>query len=186
VADIETEDPDVQWIPNPGLVAVMVAEEEAVPLTADDIAAVNVAPERTPSTDDERPAASYPLLDRRRYQVEESISTHRLTSVPLAIGTLVEFDEYFTTEVVSLSTEATFAASTSSHSGQDVHPRQEIIVAASSGHKKRKRKAVNVDEDPEEAVKNSSKKEHDDDKDPKRHPLRGMSGRRHSGLRYRL
>ena len=50
VADIETEDPDVQWIPNPGFVAVMIAEEEAVPLTADDIAAVNFASERTPST----------------------------------------------------------------------------------------------------------------------------------------
>ena len=67
VVDIENEDSDVQWISNPGFIAVALAEEEAVPLTQEDIAAINVAPERTASSDDERPAASYPLLDRRRY-----------------------------------------------------------------------------------------------------------------------
>jgi len=61
VIDIENEDPDVQWIPNPGFVPVVIAEEEAVALTEADIAAINVAPERILSTDDERPASSYPL-----------------------------------------------------------------------------------------------------------------------------
>jgi hypothetical protein len=48
---------------------------------------------------------------------------------------------------------------------------------------KRKRYPVKKEEDPEEALKRSFKKDGDDDKDPKRHPLRGMSGRRHSGFR---
>ena len=72
IVDIEEDDPDVQWLPNPLFVGVVIAGEEAIPLSQDEIAAIHVEPERTNSTDDERPASSYPLLDRRCYR-EESI-----------------------------------------------------------------------------------------------------------------
>jgi hypothetical protein len=72
IVDIGEEDPDVQWLPNPLFEGVVIAGEEAIRLSQDEIAAIHVEPERTNSTDDERPASSYPLLDRRRYR-EESI-----------------------------------------------------------------------------------------------------------------
>ncbi len=92
VVDIDNEDPEVQWIPNPGFIPVMTATEEATPLSMVDIAAINVAPERTSSTDDERPASSYSLLDRRRYREDTSAILDLNTSIPLTIGSLVEID----------------------------------------------------------------------------------------------
>ena len=92
VVDIDNEDPEVQWIPNPGFIPVMIATEEATPLSMVDIAAINVAPERTSSTDDERPASSYSLLDRRRYREDTSAILDLNTSIPLTIGSLVEID----------------------------------------------------------------------------------------------
>ena len=61
VVDVENEDPDVEWIPGPGLVAVVIANEDATPLSHEEIAAINVAPERITSSDDEIPASSYLL-----------------------------------------------------------------------------------------------------------------------------
>jgi len=164
----------------------MIAEKEAVPLTADDIAAVNVASELTVSSDDDRPASSYPLLDRRRYRQDDSASLDQLTSIPLAIGRALDFDDNIATEIGLLPTHESFVRSHSSNSYQQQQLIQEVNVSVSSGRKKRKRKAVNEEEDPEAAAKNSSKKREDEDKDPKRHPPRGMSGRRHSGFRHRV
>jgi len=47
VIDVENEDPEVEWIPAPNYVAVVIANEDATatPLLQDDIAAINVAPE---------------------------------------------------------------------------------------------------------------------------------------------
>ena len=107
------------------------------------------------------------------------------TLIPLAIGVSVEIDENETTEAISLITQDTFPVSSSRHSCQELHVRREQNDASSRRRKKRKRKEVNEEEDPEESAKSSSKKKEDDDKDPRGHPPRGMSGRRHSGFIYR-
>ena len=61
VADVDNEDPDVEWIPNPGFVAIVIADEDAIPFSQEEIAAKHVAPEGSISTDNERPADSYSL-----------------------------------------------------------------------------------------------------------------------------
>jgi len=42
VIDVENEDPEVEWIAAPGFVAVVIANEDATPLTQDEIAAIRI------------------------------------------------------------------------------------------------------------------------------------------------
>ena len=91
--DHENEDHDVQWISAPDLGAVLIANVEATPLSYEDIAAINVLPERITSSDDERPASSYPLLDRRHHRQDPSSMLDQISPIPLAIGSIIDEDE---------------------------------------------------------------------------------------------
>jgi hypothetical protein len=62
VIDVENEDPEVEWIPAPNYVAVVIANEDATPLLQDDIAAINVAPEFDVSSDE-----GFPFYPPRGY-----------------------------------------------------------------------------------------------------------------------
>ncbi len=92
VYDVGAEDPDVEWVPNPGFVAVVIGNDIATPLSVQEITAINVAPERIASSDDERPASSYSLLDRRHYREDPSSTLDLTLPKPFAIGTLVQED----------------------------------------------------------------------------------------------
>jgi hypothetical protein len=180
VIDVEDEDPDVQWIPNPGFVAIPIATEEAVPLILTDIAAINVAPERTPSTDDERPADSYSLLDRRRYRAQPSSATDCNTPVPLAIGSRLngneDIDSTAIEESILVRTPDSRTLCHSSSEGED----DETITRR---RKKRKNKA-NFEANVRTLKKHHKRDDHDDS--GSNIPSRTvMSGRRHSGLRNR-
>jgi len=93
VIDVEKEDPEVEWIPAPGYVAVVISNEDATPLSQDEIAAIYVTPECIASSDDERPASSYSILDRRHYRVEPSPLVDLSGPIPLAIGMNLAVDE---------------------------------------------------------------------------------------------
>ena len=143
VVDIENEDPDVQWLPNPGFVAIVIAEEEATPLSMTEIQAINIAPERTSSTDDERPASSYPLLDRRRYREDTIPSVYQPGVTPLAIGSRLDVDEDDVITTVAViptlgQVETTSATQTSTSSG--VSPQEDDHFNMPRRRGKRKRK----------------------------------------------
>jgi hypothetical protein len=93
VADVGNEDTLVEGMQTPCQIAVMLANEEATPLSQDEVAAIHVAPEFIASSDDERPASSYPLLDRRRYRVDPPPVVDLTGPMPLAIGRSLVFDE---------------------------------------------------------------------------------------------
>ena len=93
VIDVENEHPDVQWLPPPDFVAVVIANEDATPLSQDEIVAIHVAPEFIASSDDERPASSYSILDRRHYRVEPPPLVDLSGTPPLAIGVSLAIDE---------------------------------------------------------------------------------------------
>jgi hypothetical protein len=180
VIDVVDEDPDVLWIPNPGFVAIPIATEEALPLIFTDIAAINVAPERTPSTDDERPADSYSLLDRRRYRAQPSSATDCNTPVPLAIGSRLngneDIDSTAIEESILVRTPDSRSLCHSSSEGEG----DETITRR---RKKRKNKA-NFEGSVGKLKKHHKRDDHDDS-GANLPPRRIMSGRRHSGLRQR-
>ena len=182
VIDVLDEDPDVHWIPNLGFVAIAIAEEEAFPLISANIAAINVAPERTTSTDDERPASSYSLLDRRRYRViaEPSSIPDVNTPVLFAVASRVyETDDIDPTAIVdsiALRTSDSRALSLSSNE-------EEVNETITRPHKKKKRKAKF--EASERTLKKHHKRDDHDDSGSNIPSRTVMSGRRHSGLRNR-
>jgi hypothetical protein len=186
VVDIDNEDPEVQWIPDPGFVAVTIGTEEVTPLSMDDIAAINVAPERTPSTDDERPASSYPLLDRRRYREDTSAILDLNTFIPLAIGSLVEIDDCLPAiEAIPLSQYQSVPSTITSTITSRLDDSCEGKVSEIRRRGKRKRKIIKKDEDPENVFTRRLPKDDDDETNPGKIPIREMSGRRHSGWRSR-
>ena len=70
-------------------VPVVIANEDATPLSQE----VNVAAEFVNSSDDERPASSYPLLDRRHYREDPSPVMDLIVPIPLTIGLVLDPDE---------------------------------------------------------------------------------------------
>ena len=176
--DIDNEDP--------GFVAVTIGTEEVTPLSMDDIAAINVAPERTPSTDDERPASSYPLLDRRRYREDTSAILDSNAFIPLAIGSLVEIDDCLPAiEAIPLSQYQSVPSTITSTIGSRLDDSSEGKLSEIRKRGKRKRKIIKKDEDPEKVFTRSLPKDDDDETNPGKIPIREMSGRRHSGWRSR-
>jgi len=182
VVDVEIEDPDVQWIPNPGYVAIVIADEEAILLSQEEISAIHVAREGSSSTDDERPAASYSLLDRRRYREDDSVPLESLSPIPLAIGLLIDNDDEVLPLLGSLPVTQQLSGQTVVHSTTDQHLQQSSYSLPRRRRVKRKRKVVKKDEDPHQVLKGPFKRDSDDEDGPRKHPPRIMSGRRHSGL----
>ncbi len=187
---VDNEDPDVEWIPGPDLVAVVVANEDAIPLSREEIAAINVVPERITSSDDDRPASSFPLLDRRHYREDPSPTFDGIFPYPLAIGSIINEDEeaqVFNEWEASTTVTASIPRplQTPTMIPRRMEPQDTDEFEATQGRRRRKRKAEKkerlTDETPPKQSRNDD--DDDDDKGQRRLLLGGMSGRRHSGFR---
>jgi len=180
VINVENEDPDVQWISNPGFVVNAIAEEEATPLSLTDIAAINVEPERTHSTDDDRPASSFSILDRRHYRAEVATTPERIGPVPMAIGSrLDQNDDMDQTDILEAMPIRTQASSSSTLSSNHDEGDESIT------RRRKKRKTQPKVEGFDNISKKHYKREDPDDSTSNHPPRVVMSGRRHSGHRNR-
>jgi len=169
-------------------VPVVIANEDATPLSQEDIAAINVAAEFVNSSDDERPASSYPLLDRRHYREDPSPVVDLTVPIPLTIGFVLDPDE----EVRDFNVWETLTMVTATVPLPQETPDRHVLhqdadeLESASLRRKRKRKGSKKERVSDETSrKHARKDDNDEDKDKRRRDMGGMSGRRHSGLRPR-
>jgi hypothetical protein len=138
-----------------------------------------VAPERTPSTDDERSASSYSILDRRHYRAESSSTPNQIDPVPFAIGLRLDVNE---DEDATAIGEATAVNNPYPRNLSNLAPQDEGNERVTQ--RRKKRKYIPKFGGSETNMKKHHKKDDHDDPDSHKPPRSFMSGRRHSGLRY--
>jgi hypothetical protein len=188
VVAVPNENPEIEWNPGSGYVAVAIDNADATPLSQEEIAAIHVTPACIYSSDDERPASSYPLLDRRHYRLDPPTVLDLSGPIPLAIGMSLAVDE----ELQDCNDwEVLTRASATVPLPQDTPtrhllPHGQVEGESSVPARKRKRKGSKKERAraTEDTPQRHARKDDDEEDQDKRRPaLGGMSGRRHSGFR---